>query len=766
MDISQVTVKETWTNFAFLVPYNNGAAHGKVARVNLDYFSLCATSKAMRGGKKLDVFEPKEGLWSKQDYPYGRDNLGLKKPPPSPFIDVNTSKISTVRCGVHFLDLPKEVDPSLKGFAGGFSAGPYGFLVPNFNGVNFSGTVVRFELSNFSASTTRTLDLTKIDHTLRGFTDGFMHNGWAYLVPYRRNTGSVEGVSSKHPADRNHLQTEYHGNLVRFDPYQFSLETVGILDLASTVDDALRGFSGGCVVGRYAILAPFMRRDAIAHGVAKSPGENPFSSKVVRVDLAAWDGVGKLPDDEARNRIVTVLDMTDVDPTLRGYQGAFCSGTNAYLIPYVNGHLNFRRQTGFGKLVQVDVSKFHHGVHAAVTVIDLPTRQRMQVPPTPDHNLRGFVGGFAAGDYGYLIPSFNGDFHGRLVRFHLKLHDVQMIDLQLDNATLAGFMGGFTHRDRAICCNELIGHRTRAPLGQLCQPLSRQTSPYAYCGSREFTHAAVIAADPLPMNGDRKAKDGGTELVIIGVDSGIGAGHDPTIMPRIAKTLLPKTTWDAKVALKLLDKEATDTNLGSPDLRKKAIDGAVSLWETLQGLKKELYRTTLERMCNAGFQGNMDVMNRAAMNNCSTKVQVAAKFQAQREWYRTMVERESIPWAEDSILTEKRWVDRLENLLIPNSNGSAEVVMGQRRRVPLNKNALDWLMPSSVSSEVARDYAALAGKRVVWEEQCCHFVDQHQVEYVLWDRRAYQRGWKKKVTQEIVEGKTCLFQACEDNPNF
>lgn len=56
------------------------------------------------------------------------------------------------------------------------------------------------------------------------------------------------------------------------------------------------------------------------------------------------------------------------------------------------------------------------GDSSAVHVLDLATVTRQQVPKVPDPELRGFSGGFAAGDYVYLVPYSNGVFFGKLVR--------------------------------------------------------------------------------------------------------------------------------------------------------------------------------------------------------------------------------------------------------------------------------------------------------------------------------------------------------------
>lgn len=55
------------------------------------------------------------------------------------------------------------------------------------------------------------------------------------------------------------------------------------------------------------------------------------------------------------------------------------------------------------------------GTLQAVHCLDLSTVTRQQIPKIPDPELRGFSGGFAAGDYTYLVPYSNGVFFGKLV---------------------------------------------------------------------------------------------------------------------------------------------------------------------------------------------------------------------------------------------------------------------------------------------------------------------------------------------------------------
>lgn len=57
---------------------------------------------------------------------------------------------------------------------------------------------------------------------------------------------------------------------------------------------------------------------------------------------------------------VTALDLTTVDPELRGFAGGFTDGRYGYFVPLTNG-------AAFGKIARVDLQNF---VTATVTVLD------------------------------------------------------------------------------------------------------------------------------------------------------------------------------------------------------------------------------------------------------------------------------------------------------------------------------------------------------------------------------------------------------------
>lgn len=89
-----------------------------------------------------------------------------------------------------------------------------------------------------------------------------------------------------------------------------------------------------------------------------------------------------------------------MDPGLVGFSAGFSWGPFAVLVPHAavgDGD----RSVPHGKVVAVDLRSF---VEEDVSVVDLSTVLRRQVPKLADPRLRGFVDGFAAGDYAYFVP--------------------------------------------------------------------------------------------------------------------------------------------------------------------------------------------------------------------------------------------------------------------------------------------------------------------------------------------------------------------------
>jgi hypothetical protein len=164
------------------------------------------------------------------------------------------------------------------------------------------------------------------------------------------------------------------------DLQNYSSSGVTVLDLGS-IDPELMGFPTSFTDGRYGYLVP--NAGANSHG------------KLTRVDLQNFTSTG-----------VTVLDLTTVDPGLKGFWGSFSNDHYAYLVPY----LYYPGNTPHGKLVRVDLNNF---TNSGVAFQDLTTT---------DPDLKAFVGAFTDGKHGYLVPNGSGatpEGFGKIVRIQL-----------------------------------------------------------------------------------------------------------------------------------------------------------------------------------------------------------------------------------------------------------------------------------------------------------------------------------------------------------
>jgi len=75
----------------------------------------------------------------------------------------------------------------------------------------------------------------------------------------------------------------------------------------------------------------------------------------------------------------------------------------------------------------------------------LPTYARTLDLTSTDADLKGFIGGFTDGRYGYFVPYNNGAAFGKVARVDFTdFSTVSVLDLTLTDANLRGFIGGFT----------------------------------------------------------------------------------------------------------------------------------------------------------------------------------------------------------------------------------------------------------------------------------------------------------------------------------
>ena len=379
----------------------------------------------------------------------------------------DASDLAGRRAAVSLLNLTT-VSPRARGFAKGFAHGGFAYLVPLFDGVRAGSLVVRVDVDDFTTATVETLDLADPEaaatsgeadddanaasevprKSLAGFQGGQPYVDAAgdphgLLVPYRNSFSPLHGTNSKLTADGfnaldvireaeayggGHQAVHYASTLVRFGlAGPLSAAPVATLDLAA-VDPDLRGFSDGVVVGSHLYLVPYRNKDSLL-------GDELFGyfGKVVRVDL---ESAFRAPHENGNGfRGVRVLDLAQVDASLVGFSAGFSWGKTLLLVPNRNAKgnegvsgtfssrqaqgANHMRRSQHGKVVGIDLTK-DFGDLSSVRYLDLSTVTRQQIPKIPDPELRGFSGGFASGDYSYLVPYSNGVFFGKLVRIDMR----------------------------------------------------------------------------------------------------------------------------------------------------------------------------------------------------------------------------------------------------------------------------------------------------------------------------------------------------------
>lgn len=385
-----------------------------------------------------------------------------------------------------------EVDPDLRGFSGGFNVRDHAYFVPFFDGHKYGSKFTRVNINNFNTSTVEVMDLRLVDKELAGFFGGFSYLSaadiyYAFLVPHRNMRGPVDQVNSEYTVDGftgewvnkhrravggDHLETHYHGKLVRVNLNNFthcSTESVAVncsevlepivdvLDLTK-FDPDLRGFAGGFVAGQFGYLVPYKNRE----------GPHGFFGKVVRINLENFLLSGKTG--AAKFRTVKVLDLTMLNPDYVGFVGGMSWYNYGLLVPHRNDKkTNYNMRLHHGKMIRFSLTDFDL---SGLEPMDLSAVSRKQVPAIPDPDLRGYFGGFVAGNYALFVPHYSNQFSGKLTRVDmrdyeelvglqnaglstdivtfpgdtydgLQLDGVQEINLQLQDYDLSGFSGGF-----------------------------------------------------------------------------------------------------------------------------------------------------------------------------------------------------------------------------------------------------------------------------------------------------------------------------------
>ncbi|ETV84314.1 hypothetical protein, variant 1 [Aphanomyces astaci] len=321
------------------------------------------------------------------------------------------------------LDLT-QLDPDLTGFVSCFTRNNFGYFVQRNNDNGLGGKVVRVDLSEFHNAprlAATVLDLEQIDGRLVGFGGAFVYGKYAFLTPLDRNRVGLE----LNP-NYKYFPTPTSSCMARVDLDDFA--TVQVVDFSHLNPKFARGYFGGFTVNSFAYFVPYMWT---ANDL--SPTVNPYHGVIIRLNLLTL--------------AIEKLDLTLVDPSLKGFMRGFAFGKYAVFVPHKNGphnitprRVNPSQKLHFGKLVRVNTDVFSPD---GVDVLDLTATLRSQIPNLPDVELRGFLGGGASGQYGFFVPYFNGvRFAGKVVRVNLRtFNEVQVLDMTQIDDTLRGFTG-------------------------------------------------------------------------------------------------------------------------------------------------------------------------------------------------------------------------------------------------------------------------------------------------------------------------------------
>jgi hypothetical protein len=244
-------------------------------------------------------------------------------------------------------DLAKELSggDKLRGFWSGFSAvsngNEYGFLVPYFDGSEYSGLAVRVNMNQFHNATESeradaitVLNLTATSSRAKGFAGGFSAGGHAYFVPMFDGVRAGSLIVRVGVDDFSSATVETL-DLADPDTHAFSNETDDDVNEASDVPrKSLSGFQGGRFYNSstgetFGLLIPYRNSISPIHGVDSKLTADGFTGLDVMKESAAIGGghqevhyastVVRFSLSNFSTHTVSTLDLAAVDPTLRGF---------------------------------------------------------------------------------------------------------------------------------------------------------------------------------------------------------------------------------------------------------------------------------------------------------------------------------------------------------------------------------------------------------------------------------------------------------------
>lgn len=205
--------------------------------------------------------------------------------------------------------------------------------------------------------------------------------------------GRVGGIRSDLPVDANNLTPYYNSIMVCINETLWNMPSsasnTSKMAALRTMDFSIirpdfRGFSDALRVGRYAYICPLNYADT------------SYSPYLLRINLGLED-IGAAIDVAAVTyggirSMVTTLNLSMVDTSLKGFSGLFSAGQYLFLVPFRNAYEPQNGQRGHGNAVRLDMNSFGP---SGVKFMDVSSTTRNQIPSFADNQLRGFSYGFA-----------------------------------------------------------------------------------------------------------------------------------------------------------------------------------------------------------------------------------------------------------------------------------------------------------------------------------------------------------------------------------
>jgi hypothetical protein len=322
-----------------------------------------------------------------------------------------------------FFDITK-LNENARGFGGAVFDGRYVYFIPNygkFNNNNFSGEIARYDTKKQLDDKTawEFFNVSKLNLLARGFWGGVFDGKFIYLVPHHKNETDYSGLVVRYDTTKEFTSSKswnffdtsklnkrskgfvgavFDGKYIYFIPNRLDKEkTNGQVTRYDTtkpfqssyawsffdtqkLNNNSSGFAGAVFNGRYIYFVPLFKDNSILNGQITR-----YDTKKDLHNPSAW----------------TFYDLTNLNPSLRGFVGAVFDGRFIYYIPFQkesenNQNLNSKKDNDV-ILVQYDTNE-NFISSKAYNYINLTKKIGQST---------GFWGGLFDGRNVYLIPVKN-----------------------------------------------------------------------------------------------------------------------------------------------------------------------------------------------------------------------------------------------------------------------------------------------------------------------------------------------------------------------